>query len=79
MSVPLLSERQQQVLALIADGWPNKTIAHALGISEATVKSHVTVLMRRLGVCSRTEAALRHRHDPDQAIPDLRSPRRSPT
>lgn len=54
-----LSERQRQVLALVGRGLSNKAIAHALGISEATVKQHLTAIMRRLGVTGRTEAALR--------------------
>jgi DNA-binding NarL/FixJ family response regulator len=54
-----LSGRQRQVLVLVGHGFSNKAIAHALGISEATVKQHLTAIMRRLGVTGRTEAALR--------------------
>ena len=53
----VLTARQQQILACIHEGLSNKAIAHTLGISEGTVKTHVTALMRRLGVRSRVEAA----------------------
>jgi len=53
-----LSDRQRDVLALIAQGKPNKQIARALGISEKTVKGHVTAILQLLGVTDRTQAAL---------------------
>jgi DNA-binding NarL/FixJ family response regulator len=43
---------------MIGDGLPNKTIARRLGISERTVKSHLTNIYQRLGVPNRTQAAL---------------------
>lgn len=53
-----LSERQKQVLALLAAGLPNKLIARRLGIAESTVKVHITGLMRQLKVTSRTQALI---------------------
>jgi two-component system, NarL family, nitrate/nitrite response regulator NarL len=53
-----LSARELQVLRLLADGLPNKAIAQSLGISEHTVKFHVTAIMSKLGVDSRTEAVV---------------------
>jgi DNA-binding CsgD family transcriptional regulator len=55
---PLLSQREQAVLRLIADGLPNKQIATALGISPRTVKTHVTSAMNKLGVDNRAHAAV---------------------
>jgi NarL family two-component system response regulator YdfI len=51
-----LSPRETQVLALLAEGAANKEIARELGISERTVKAHVTGIMNKLGASSRTEA-----------------------
>jgi DNA-binding NarL/FixJ family response regulator len=58
-----LSEREQEVLRLIARGFANKRIALELGIAERTVKAHATSIFERLGVSDRTQAALwAHRH-----------------
>ena len=51
-----LSEREQEVLALLAQGAPNKEIAVRLHITERTVKAHVTGIFNKLGVNSRAEA-----------------------
>jgi DNA-binding NarL/FixJ family response regulator len=51
-----LTEREAQVLELLALGLPNKTIAMELGISEHTAKFHVGSIMAKLGAASRTEA-----------------------
>lgn len=53
-----LSEREREVLAMVAEGLPNKLIARRLGISEKTVKAHLTSAFRRIGVTDRTQAAL---------------------
>jgi DNA-binding NarL/FixJ family response regulator len=53
-----LSPREESVLRLVADGLPNKLIARELGISERTVKAHLTNVFQRLGVSDRTQAAL---------------------
>jgi two-component system nitrate/nitrite response regulator NarL len=51
-----LSPREREVLALVASGLPNKAIARELGISDHTVKFHVSSLLTKLGAASRTEA-----------------------
>ena len=53
-----LSQREAQMLQLVAAGMPNKTIANTLNISEVTVKFHVGNLFRKLG-CSRRAEAIR--------------------
>jgi len=53
-----LSEREREVLMLVAEGLPNKLIARRLGISEKTVKAHLTSVFRQIGVDDRTQAAL---------------------
>jgi DNA-binding NarL/FixJ family response regulator len=55
---PELSHRERDVLALVADGLPNKQIALRLSISEKTVKAHLTNIFERLGVTDRYQAAL---------------------
>lgn len=57
--VDVLTPRELEVLALLAEGLPNKLIAVRLSISEHTVKFHVNALMNKLGVQSRTEAVVR--------------------
>ena len=52
-----LSERELEVLALVVEGLSNKLIAHRLGITEHTVKTHMSSILAKLGVASRTEAA----------------------
>jgi DNA-binding NarL/FixJ family response regulator len=52
-----LSPRELQALELVANGLPNKQIGRKLGISEATVKAHLTSIFRRIGVENRTQAA----------------------
>jgi DNA-binding NarL/FixJ family response regulator len=52
------SAREREVLALLAEGLPNKLIARRLEISEKTVKSHLTRIFRELDVTDRTQAAL---------------------
>jgi len=54
-----LTEREREVLALIALGLPNKSIAARLAISEHTVKFHVGSILAKLGAGSRTEAVTR--------------------
>lgn len=53
-----LSSREREVLQLIVRGRSNKEIAAGLGITEATVKCHVGVILSRLGVSDRTQAAI---------------------
>lgn len=53
-----LTNQQARILDLICDGKLNKQIAYDLSIAETTVKAHVTAIMRKLGVQSRTQAVL---------------------
>ncbi|CAN5152263.1 response regulator transcription factor [soil metagenome] len=53
-----LTERETDVLRLLARGKANKEVAHALSIGEKTVKTHVSNILAKLGVQSRTQAAL---------------------
>jgi DNA-binding NarL/FixJ family response regulator len=54
-----LTAREHEVLALLAEGLPNKAIAHALGISDQTVKFHVAAIIGKLGATNRTDAVRR--------------------
>lgn len=54
----LLTRQQARILQLICEGKLNKQIAFDLNIAETTVKAHVTAIMRKLGVLSRTQAVL---------------------
>lgn len=53
-----LTERELEVLRCVAKGLPNKLIARNLGISEKTVKAHLTRIYHQIGVTDRTQAAL---------------------
>ncbi len=53
-----LTEREREVLALVAEGLPNKQIARRLQISEKTVKAHLTSVFRAIGVNDRMQAGL---------------------
>ena len=54
-----LTPRERQVLQLLAEGLPNKAIAHRLSVSEHTAKYHVNAILGKLGAQSRTEAVIR--------------------
>ena len=54
-----LTAREHEVLALLAEGLPNKAIAHSLGISDQTVKFHVAAIIGKLGATNRTDAVRR--------------------
>ncbi len=53
-----LTPQQFKVLMMVSQGLLNKQIAYDMGISEATVKAHVTAIMNKLGVSNRTQAVL---------------------
>ena len=70
-----LTEREQEVLALVGHGLANKQIARRLGIRESTVKAHLTSVFQRIGVRDRTSAALRARtHLPEGSDAPARPP-----
>jgi DNA-binding NarL/FixJ family response regulator len=54
-----LTHRELEVLELLAEGLPNKAIAHRLGISDQTVKFHVASIMGKLGASNRVETVRR--------------------
>jgi len=54
----LLTQRQREVLDRLREGKSNKQIAHELGLSEGTVKIHMTAIFKSLGVRNRTQAAM---------------------
>lgn len=70
-----LSFRQRQILAMAADGLPNKEIAARLGIAEGTVKAHMHAIFKVLDVSNRTQAVIKYgavgRHDAPPAAPQV--------
>lgn len=65
-----LTPQQMRVLSLIAEGKPNKIIAYELDVAETTVKAHITAILRKLRVHSRTQAVLAaQKHFSDESIP----------
>jgi DNA-binding CsgD family transcriptional regulator len=57
-NIARLTTQQRRVLVSLSNGHSNKTIAQNLGVTEATVKAHITVILRKLGLECRTQAAL---------------------
>ncbi|MBI4284023.1 MAG: response regulator transcription factor [Chloroflexi bacterium] len=57
-TVEQVSPREKEILSYLAQGYANKRIATELGISEQTVKNHVTSVLRRLHASDRTEAVV---------------------
>jgi DNA-binding NarL/FixJ family response regulator len=53
-----LTPQQSRVLMLLSDGSPNKQIAHAMQVTEATIKAHVSAILHKLGVDNRTQAVI---------------------
>jgi DNA-binding NarL/FixJ family response regulator len=53
-----LTPQQFRVLQMLGDGLLNKQIAYELGVSEATIKAHMTAILRKLGASNRTQAVL---------------------
>ena len=52
-----MTEREREVLALVARGYTNKQIAEALYVSEKTARNHVSHILEKLGLARRSEAA----------------------
>jgi DNA-binding NarL/FixJ family response regulator len=57
-----LTPQQLRVLMMLSEGLLNKQIAHSLDVSEATVKAHVSAILQKLGVDSRTQAVIAASH-----------------
>jgi len=55
-----LSNRQREILEMVAEGLANKEIGHRLGIAEGTVKAHIHAIFRALGVSNRTQAVVQY-------------------
>jgi len=53
-----LTQIQMKVLQLLKDGKPSKTMADSMGVTEATIKAHLTTIFRKLGVRNRTQAVI---------------------
>jgi DNA-binding NarL/FixJ family response regulator len=53
-----LTPQQYRVLCFLKEGWLNKQIAYEIGVTEATVKAHITAIFRKLGVTNRTQAVI---------------------
>ena len=73
-ALPRLSYRQKQILAMAADGLPNKEIAARLTIAEGTVKAHMHAIFKVLGVTNRTQAVIHYTnvqaaYSPDELMP----------
>lgn len=56
--VPALTQREEQVLKLIANGLSNKAISRNLGISESTVENHIHHIYAKLGISNRAQAVV---------------------
>jgi len=56
--IQTLTPQQSRVLSMLAEGLLNKQIAYELGVSEATIKAHVSAVLQKLGVDSRTQAVI---------------------
>ncbi len=69
-----LSYRQKQILAMAADGLPNKEIAARLSIAEGTVKAHMHSIFKVLGVSNRTQAVIRYGASGKSVAPDGMAP-----
>ena len=66
-----LTPQQYRVLQMLGSGRLNKQIGYDLGVSEATIKAHVTAILRKLGATNRTQAVLMARRlslDPDSLV-----------
>ena len=64
-----LSQRQEEILALVAAALPNKQIGHRLGISEATVKAHISKTIQVTGCRNRVALVLFWLHKTGRLLP----------
>src|SRR5215469_4855207 len=69
-----LSAREMEILALVAEGFPNKEIASRLFISTGTVRTHLMHIFEKLHVRCRTEAAAKYLRSSQPALPRVRQP-----
>jgi DNA-binding NarL/FixJ family response regulator len=53
-----LTPQQYKVLCFLREGWLNKQIGYEIGVTEATVKAHITAIFKKLGVSNRTQAVI---------------------
>jgi DNA-binding NarL/FixJ family response regulator len=60
--MPHLTRRQLEVLDWVIQGKTNKEIAKLIGVSDETIKNHISAIFKALGVSSRTEAAIQASH-----------------
>lgn len=53
-----LTPQQYKVLCFLREGWLNKQIGYEIGVTEATIKAHITAIFKKLGVSNRTQAVI---------------------
>ncbi|WP_075187086.1 response regulator [Teredinibacter haidensis] len=56
--IATLTPQQYRVLSYMREGWLNKQIGFEMGVTEATVKAHITAIFRKLGITNRTQAVI---------------------
>ena len=56
--IATLTPQQYRVLCYLREGWLNKQIGYELGVTEATIKAHITAIFRKLGTTNRTQAVI---------------------
>ena len=56
--IATLTPQQYRVLCYLREGWLNKQIGYELGVTEATIKAHITAIFRKLGATNRTQAVI---------------------
>ena len=79
---PQLTDREREVLDLVAQGRANPAIAARLGLSQKTVRNHVSNILTKLQVADRAQAIVQARDRPGTAVPGLKdnpAPRHRPS
>jgi len=56
--IATLTPQQYRVLCYLREGWLNKQIGYELGVTEATIKAHISAIFRKLGISNRTQAVI---------------------